>query len=69
MSEVGEYADEVAKGNHDKMITELGDIIVVCIVMAELANIDLIGALAQAYEKIKDRKGYLNPNGVFVKEE
>lgn len=69
VSEIGEYSDEVAKNNHAKMVDELGDIMVVLIIMAELADIDPIGALAQAYNKIKDRKGYLNENGVFVKEE
>lgn len=33
------------------------------------ANEGFIGCVAHAYNQIKDRKGYLRPDGVFVKEE
>lgn len=29
---------------------------------------DLVQCLAEAYDEIKDRKGTLMPNGIFVKE-
>lgn len=69
MSEIGELSDAFAKQDSENKIEELGDVLVVCIILAELENIDILGALAQAYEKIKDRKGYLTSDGVFVKEE
>lgn len=68
-SEVGELLDEIAKQNHEKAKLEMGDVLVVCIILSELLNIDIISALNAAYNKIKDRKGYLNEAGVFVKEE
>ena len=46
----------------------LGDVLVTLIVGAATADVDLISCLAQAYQEIKDRKGYLRPDGVFVKE-
>lgn len=47
----------------------LGDVLVTLIVGAETAGIDLMECLEQAYNEIKDRKGYLRPDGVFVKEQ
>jgi len=32
------------------------------------ADIDLVSCLELAYNEIKDRKGYLTPDGIFVKE-
>lgn len=46
----------------------VGDIVVTLINGCFLADVDLVSCLAQAYDEIKDRKGTLLPNGVFVKE-
>ena len=46
----------------------LGDVLVTLIVGAATADVDLTECLAQAYDEIKDRKGYLKPDGTFVKE-
>lgn len=46
-----------------------GDIVVTLINGCALADVDLISdCLAAAYDEIKDRKGTLLPNGIFVKE-
>lgn len=45
-----------------------GDVLVTLIVGAETAGIGLMECLEQAYNEIKDRKGHLRPDGVFVKE-
>jgi hypothetical protein len=34
-----------------------------------LEDIDLTRCLESAYNEIKDRKGYLNKNGVFIRDE
>ena len=34
-----------------------------------LADVDLVDCLEEAYETIKDHKGYLTSDGIFVKEE
>ena len=44
-----------------------GDVLVTLIVGAATADVDLTECLAQAYEEIKDRKGTLRADGVFVK--
>lgn len=45
-----------------------GDVLVTLIIGAELAGLDLVDCLALAYDTIKDRRGYLREDGVFVKE-
>lgn len=62
--------------DHEKVLEELkkeyrdalGDVLVTLIVGAATADVDLMSCLAQAYDEIKDRKGYLRADGVFVKE-
>lgn len=67
MSELGEFADEVAAGDINLQTDELGDVIVTLIITGKNLGIDIEDALQVAYDKIKDRKGKLI-NGVFVKE-
>lgn len=45
-----------------------GDTLVTLINCCALADVDLVECLAGAYEEIKDRRGTLTPNGIFVKE-
>ena len=47
----------------------IGDVLVTLIVGASTVGLDVVDCLASAYEEIKDRKGYLREDGVFVKEE
>lgn len=46
----------------------IGDVLVTLIVGAACADVDVVDCLEQAYAEIKDRKGYLRADGVFVKE-
>jgi NTP pyrophosphatase (non-canonical NTP hydrolase) len=47
----------------------LGDILVTLIMGAACEDLDLVNdCLAKAYGEIKDRKGYLTQDGIFVKE-
>lgn len=68
MSELGELADELIKGNREAMKMELGDVMVTLVVFSALEKVDLIECMMMAYNKIKDRKGAMLPNGVFVKD-
>lgn len=65
-SEVGELLDDIAKGNDVR--DELGDCIVVLTIIANLEGTNLTECFNMAYNKIKDRKGYLTKDGVFIKE-
>lgn len=46
----------------------VGDIVVTLINGCAISDVDLVQCLAAAYGEIKDRKGTLMPNGIFVKE-
>lgn len=46
----------------------VGDVLVTIINGCALVDVDAVQCLAEAYDEIKDRKGKLNEQGVFVKE-
>jgi uncharacterized protein YabN with tetrapyrrole methylase and pyrophosphatase domain len=68
ISEVGELADAFAKQNKSEMHDAIGDILVCLINLCYLDGTTITYCLEKAYDEIKDRKGYLNAQGVFVKE-
>ena len=67
-SEMGELADAITKRDRDAVIDGLGDILVCLVMVAAIEDVDLKQCFASAYEEIKDRKGFLNKEGVFVKD-
>lgn len=69
VSEMGELADAVIKGNRDDLKDGIGDVVVCLINLAHMEGLDLEGCLSAAWEEIKDRKGKMVPGGAFVKEE
>lgn len=66
VSEVGELADNLAKGRDTK--DDIGDCIVVLNNLIQMQGYTLEQCLEQAWGDIKDRKGYMNEHGVFIKE-
>lgn len=66
--EVDELHEAINTNDRDAMKDAYGDILVTLIMGCACADIDLTECLALAYDEIKDRKGYLTPEGVFVKE-
>lgn len=46
----------------------IGDVFVTLVMVAACAKLDIHQCVAAAYDEIKNRKGYLRPDGVFVKE-
>jgi len=46
----------------------IGDTFVVLVQLCAIAKIDLEDCVYNAYQEIRDRKGHLNADGVFVKE-
>lgn len=68
VSEIGELADALNKNNMDGIKDGVGDVLVCLINMCALLDINMTDCLQLAYNEIKDRKGTLLPNGVFVKE-
>ena len=68
MSELGELADATIKDDRFGIYDGVGDVMVCLINYCALQDINLVDCMEAAYEQIKDRKGTLLPNGVFVKE-
>jgi NTP pyrophosphatase (non-canonical NTP hydrolase) len=68
ISELGELADATIKKDKDGIIDGVGDVMVCLVNYCALNDIDLVSCMESAYSEIKDRRGNLLPNGVFVKE-
>ena len=66
--ELGELLSSLHRKDWPEVRDAYGDILVTLIIGADLAGLDLVDCLALAYDQIKDRKGYLREDGVFVKE-
>jgi NTP pyrophosphatase (non-canonical NTP hydrolase) len=65
---MGELADGENKSDMPAIKDAVGDVMVCLINYCYMRNITVTDCLAGAYEEIKDRRGTLLPNGVFVKE-
>lgn len=66
--EGGELASGILKGKDQLIKDSIGDCLVVLNNLAKLNNTSLAECWDLAYEEIKDRKGYLNEDGNFIKE-
>jgi NTP pyrophosphatase (non-canonical NTP hydrolase) len=69
VSEIGELADASIKADRDALIDAIGDVMVCLTNVAFMAGTDLTACFNRAWDEIKDRKGFLSPNGAFVKVE
>lgn len=67
--EMGELAAAEARNSPSKMEDSVGDVMVCLINYCALRGISIVKCMEYAYEEIKDRKGTLMPNGIFVKAE
>jgi NTP pyrophosphatase (non-canonical NTP hydrolase) len=68
VSEMGELADATIKKNHEDIVDAVGDIMVCLVNYCALQDINIVDCMKVAYDQIKNRKGILMPNGVFIKE-
>ena len=66
VSEMGELADNLAKGRDCR--DDIGDCLVVLTNIAKMKGYTLKECWEVAYDDIKDRKGFLNEDGIFIKE-
>jgi NTP pyrophosphatase (non-canonical NTP hydrolase) len=66
--ELDELIDAIRNNNREEMADAYGDILITLIMGCACADLDLVECLEGAYNEIKDRKGYLNKDGIFVKE-
>ena len=68
LEETTELLYALNKKNVDETKDAVGDIVVTLIMVCAVLDINLTDCLKGAYEEIKDRKGYLTPQGTFIKE-
>jgi NTP pyrophosphatase (non-canonical NTP hydrolase) len=66
VSEVGELGDNIAKQRNVE--DDIGDCLVVLNTLAVMFDTSLERCLEVAYDDIKDRKGHMNSEGIFIKE-
>ena len=66
--ELDELVDAIRNGDREAMKDAYGDILVTLVMGCACADLDLVECFKGAYEEIKDRKGFLNKDGIFVKE-
>lgn len=68
-SEMGELADAEAKNRPEEIVDAIGDVMVCLVNYCHLKGLKLTDCMEAAYNEIKDRKGYLTTDGIFIKEE
>ena len=66
--ELDELFEAISKGDRAAMVDAYGDILVTLVIGCACADLDLVTCFKDAYNEIKDRKGFLNKDGIFVKE-
>ena len=66
--ELDELFEAISKDDRAAMIDAYGDILVTLVMGCACADLDLVTCFKDAYNEIKDRKGYLTPEGIFVKQ-
>jgi phosphoribosyl-ATP pyrophosphohydrolase len=66
--EGGELASALAKEDKDEAEDAIGDMVVVLTNIAKLIGSDINKCTNLAYDNIKDRKGFLTDEGIFIKE-
>jgi len=68
LEELDELYAAIKDNDRVAMVDAYGDILVTLIMGCACADLDLVDCLDHAYNEIKDRKGHLSPEGIFVKE-
>ena len=65
--ELYELFEAIEDGDRDAMADAYGDILVTLVMGCATADLDLVTCFQGAYNEIKDRKGHLNKEGLFIK--
>ena len=68
VEEINELVDALRDNNKTEAIDAVGDTVVCLINVCALMDVNLVDCLEAAYQQIKDRKGYMNEDGIFVKQ-
>ena len=68
LEETTQLIDAINKGDKDAIKDAVGAIFVTLLMQCAIRGFTATEALEAAYEQIKDRKGFLTPQGIFVKQ-
>lgn len=68
VEEACELLVAIAKNDKAEIADAIGDVMVTLVNVGVLTDLDIRQCFYNAYKVIEHRKGYLNKNGVFVKE-
>ena len=66
--ELNELIEALEKDDLPEIKDAIGDCMVVLTMICGIKDVDLVDCYKGAYSEIQHRKGYLRPDGVFVKE-
>jgi len=69
LEETTELLSALSVGDELEVKDAAGDIFVTLLMVCGTSNIDFTECVNGSYDEIKDRKGYLRADGIFVKEE
>lgn len=69
LEETTELLDAINRKNLVDAKDAIGDVVVTLIMVCAILDLNLVDCLQGAYEEIKGRKGYLTPEGTFIKEQ
>jgi len=68
LEEINELIKALEDDDMAEAIDAVGDTVVCLINVCALMDVNLVDCLESAYEEIKDRKGAMNEQGIFVKD-
>ena len=66
--EVAELGAALEANDKAAIIDGIGDVIVTLTMICGILDIDMTQCYQAAYNEIKDRKGFLNKDGIFIKD-
>ena len=66
--EVQELVDAIAANDKAGIIDAIGDVMVTLTMIAAIEDLPLVACYQAAYDQIKNRKGYLDATGLWIKE-
>ena len=69
VEEANELLDAVKAGDNAAIRDAIGDVLVTLVNVGAMTDNDVRQCFFEAYQTIKDRKGHMDSNGIFIKEE
>lgn len=66
--ELAELLKALSKGDKEEAKDAIGDCAVTLLICSDILGVPFLECLDHAYSVIKDRKGYLSADGIFVKD-